>query len=885
MGALRAQAVAANDAGRPAVAEPLLWAALDRLGRARGEVVERDRLTLVANTRITLALSTFLLHGLGPGLACLDGVEAIIDELGGGGLRPRLLYQRANLRGRSGDLAGAWRDLRQVRDAKNGFTLREQGGVFLTIGMLAMEMARPREALTAFQNAVQLAQQVGNSQLERLARHNEGYVTYLLGDLPKSLSLMAAVDEIAVEISRETEWLDRARVMLDAGLVSEAVDVLEHGLHSLADGNDQVGAQLALELSRGYRLLGHLAEAAQAASRARSGFARLGASGWETRATLIGLLLELDRWRAETWVEPRCDGPSGAQAGADDDSNAPSERLASPLATAAAADLLTARALELGDHLLADQARAAAAEALLNSGDVQEAQARVLSLRGEQTKGWTGSLADDLNASVVTASVHVASGEPDRARAVLRSSVRRLSASQMGSASLDLRTARAIHGVRLGGLDLDLAVPRGSRAVLESLERWRSATDRLPSLNPPADERLAALTEALRSLRAQQREEADPDVLGQLQASSTRLEREVRARDWALSSSAEAQVALPLRIRQSRDALAEAGCDLVWLFVHRGRLCGVGVSGGRASMCDLMPLAEASELARLLRTDLRAAATSAVGPLTAAVWRSLRATLSRLDHGLLQPWRARSVGLVLITCPEVSALPWGLAPSLVGRPVTIARSLTSFAHRVAIRPKVSSVGSCRVHISIGPGLPRAPHEAQMIAHAWRHAGASVKIGDPSKGKSLVAALSGTDVVHVAAHGVHQAQSPLFSSLSLHDGPVFAHELQPAGVMAKHVVLSACDVGSATFRPGDEQLGMAAAMFSLGAGSVVAAVAPVADDVAAAAMTAHHEGLTRGLASDEALAQAIIKTDPLAAAFLNLGSRFVPPSLRKADSLL
>ena len=131
------------------------------------------------------------------------------------------------------------------------------------------------------------------------------------------------------------------------------------------------------------------------------------------------------------------------------------------------------------------------------------------------------------------------------------------------------------------------------------------------------------------------------------------------------------------------------------------------------------------------------------------------------------------------------------------------------------------------------------------------------------------------MVHVAAHGTHQTQSPLFSSLALHDGPVFAHELQPTGVAAEHVVLSACDVGSATFRPGDEQLGLAASIFSLGAGSVVAATAPIPDDVAAAVMTAHHESLARGAASDEALALAIAATDPVAAAFLNLGGRFTP----------
>ncbi len=75
--------------------------------------------------------------------------------------------------------------------------------------------------------------------------------------------------------------------------------------------------------------------------------------------------------------------------------------------------------------------------------------------------------------------------------------------------------------------------------------------------------------------------------------------------------------------------------------------------------------------------------------------------------------------------------------------------------------------------------------------------------------------------------------------------------------------------------GTYQLSLAAAVLSLGARSVVAAVSPVPDDVAAAAMTAHHEALASGAPSDEALAQAISVTDPVAAAFLNLGGRFTP----------
>ncbi len=96
-----------------------------------------------------------------------------------------------------------------------------------------------------------------------------------------------------------------------------------------------------------------------------------------------------------------------------------------------------------------------------------------------------------------------------------------------------------------------------------------------------------------------------------------------------------------------------------------------------------MPLSEAAELARRMRVDLRAAATHHLGPLAGAVWGSLRSSADRLDRAVVRPWRSSSAGLVVVSCEELSALPWALLPSLTGRPLTLAYSLTSFARREA----------------------------------------------------------------------------------------------------------------------------------------------------------------------------------------------------------
>ena len=107
-------------------------------------------------------------------------------------------------------------------------------------------------------------------------------------------------------------------------------------------------------------------------------------------------------------------------------------------------------------------------------------------------------------------------------------------------------------------------------------------------------------------------------------------------------------------------------------------------------------------------------------------------------------------------------------------------------------------------------------------------------------------------MHVAAHGIHQDESPLFSSVVMGDGPVFAHEFQRTGIGAEHVVLSSCEVGRTHVRAGDEALGLTASLLATGVRSVVAAVGPVGDEDAHTVMSAYHQVLAQGLDAAEAL---------------------------------
>jgi CHAT domain-containing protein len=118
------------------------------------------------------------------------------------------------------------------------------------------------------------------------------------------------------------------------------------------------------------------------------------------------------------------------------------------------------------------------------------------------------------------------------------------------------------------------------------------------------------------------------------------------------------------------------------------------------------------------------------------------------------------------------------------------------------------------------------------------------------------AVGSATLLHVAAHGVHQPENPLFSFVRMADGPAFAHELDEAGRAPDHVVLSACEVGLATVRPGDEPLGLASALLRLGTRGVVAGVARVGDEAAADVMAAYHDLVAGGEDSATALARAL-----------------------------
>jgi CHAT domain-containing protein len=64
-------------------------------------------------------------------------------------------------------------------------------------------------------------------------------------------------------------------------------------------------------------------------------------------------------------------------------------------------------------------------------------------------------------------------------------------------------------------------------------------------------------------------------------------------------------------------------------------------------------------------------------------------------------------------------------------------------------------------------------------------------------------------VHLAAHGRLAPHNPLFSELTLADGPLFAYDIEQLADAPHTVVLAACESGRSVVCAGDELLGLGA----------------------------------------------------------------------------
>jgi len=429
--------------------------------------------------------------------------------------------------------------------------------------------------------------------------------------------------------------------------------------------------------------------------------------------------------------------------------------------------------------------------------------------------------------------------------------------------SSELRALASLHGEKLAEVALRQAVAIGRpRSLLRWSERWRATALTQPPVRPPREARLAAQLAALRvTARRLDEARAANAPTNVLENDMSRWEDAIRGerRHLAGGGVRRAPFGLPRLLDELGDHTA-----LVELVEVEGILFALVVRRRRVRQFRVGPSVEAAQAVGLARFALRQAARGRPTELSPIG--------QRLERALLGGARtALGDGPVVLAPPSrLHATPWGLLPVLADRPVsTIPSAGLWLRARTAQRPAAS-----RMVVIAGPGLRTGGAEVAALA-AQSPDALVLRDGSATVERSL-GALDGASLAHIAAHGHFRADSPMFSSLMLDDGPLTVHDFERLEAAPFRLVMSACDSGLMAPIGANEVLGIASALVSLGTAGIVSSVAEVNDEATVPMMLDLHRDLGTGAGLDEALlharsaARGELVREATAASFVALG---------------
>jgi CHAT domain-containing protein len=322
---------------------------------------------------------------------------------------------------------------------------------------------------------------------------------------------------------------------------------------------------------------------------------------------------------------------------------------------------------------------------------------------------------------------------------------------------------------------------------------------------------------------------------------------------------------------------AELGSAAMVAYLRNGAALHAWVmAGGQARLVPLGRYETAERAVVRLLADLDAGAgRSMPRRLAQTVGAATARDAEAVQAAVLDPL-LRLIGdrpLVVVPTGALATVPWGMLPGCAGRPVTVAPSATTW---VAARRRSSSRSTMDASASpaagpaspvdglasplagpallvAGPGTERGEAEIRAIAALWP--GATVLAGADATASATLRGLESATVAHVSAHGRHEPDNPLFSTVELVGGPLMGYDLQRLPRAPTTVILSTCDLGLTQVRPGDETLGMAAVLLSAGTCTVVASVSRVGDEAAMNVMVRYHAAVVAGRSPAAALAEA------------------------------
>ena len=783
-------------------------------------------------------------------------LERARAETGDANLQARIDLTEAYLRAETGDpLAGLEQCARLLETRGIGDEIR--GLVFAELGLLCMRTGDVNRAMDAFARAIDLLPangedigtvlvNRGNAHLQRgdasaaiidftaarehfsragglevwqaKVEHNLGYARLLAGDIVGALQMMDRASGVLSPLSaayRATVEQDRAEIMTAAGRPREAIRALE------------------------------------AAARAY-GSRRLRTFQAECELTLAWTLLREDPARARI-VARRAARHFRSQESPVPALRAEAAAAVAEISAGGRTPALVRRAEDLsrelrnnrhpGDAVLL-QLQAARVE--IDRGQLADAAARIRGVRVDSRS----PIATRLLSREVRAELARARGDRRRARNHVRAGLSDLHEWQSSFGSLDLQSTLVGHGRDLALQGLRLALDGGRPSlVFEWSERARALTSRVTPVRSPADPQVANDLTELRWLQGAEQDRSPWEA-----RRVAKLRARVRQRSWY--GEGGGAVGEPAGLEVLQDALAESDAALVAHLVVDGRVSAVAVTADDARLIELGGADGLLDRLDAITADLTMAAAHRIGPLAAPIRSSLRDQLDGVADQLVRPLLP-TLGerrVVLTPSGALAGAPWSLMPGLVGRPLTIPTSATRW---LELR-RAESPTPRRVGLVAGPNLARADEEVNRAAAEWPRA--QVRCGPDATAAETAALAAQVDVLHLAGHGTHTGENPLFAAVHLADGPWFGYDIDLLPATPSTVVLSACDLGRASVRSGEESVGMTAAWLHAGARSVLSSPVVIADDVACEALAHWHALVAGGQSPADALAEVSASAD-------------------------
>lgn len=775
--------------------------ALNHLRMARRLAKRADDPDRLADVLATLGIALAMRGQSAAGLRELD--LAVKMTTAPGLMRPKTMMRRAYVLALLGQHSAAIADLQEAvpRFRRAGDAIWEARSL-----NLRAYSKMPRGDLSGAEDDLRDADILltrHEAHLEALVvRHNLALIQFFRGDLPGALTAFAELTSQYAELDAPHVELalDHALVLLVAGLSDDAVEVILPTATWTAT-RPRARAQVLLMQASARLSQGRAEDALADAQAARRLFAQQQRDWWRTRADLVAL-----RARIELGRGSRRAAVALADSLVDDRTE-----------DGVLAALLAGRELASTDPV---------------SASTYLSRAAIGRHRGNPLSRSTAWLAHALDLEV---------RNRPRVLQAVGHGLEALAEHRASLGSPELRALTAIHSADLSALAVRHALRRGPRALVYWSDRGRAASLSEP-IPAPQDPVIDGHLATIRGLSHRLAEESDHDQIQRLARERAQHERAVRLA-WAATSGAGRQTTTP-----NPEELVERLGDriLVQLVNVDGVLRAVVVRDGRWRSVEVGPLEAAHQAVERASYGLRSATRGRPVDLDALSRRLETALLGPVAR-LLTPDRA------VVVSPPAAFLgaPWSLLPSLHDRPVALTPSATAW-----VRAHKAVSQSQRAVFVAGPGL--ATGGGEVVAVAALRPRSTLLVGPQATVPQVLGALEGAGLAHIAAHGSFRAESPMFSSLQLADGPLTVDDIHRLANPPHRIVLPACRSGVVAAiggGGGQDVIGFAAALLTQGTAGVIASIADVDDAATVQVMQSLHAGLARGQRLDEALAGA------------------------------